>query len=70
MRPNAQRIGLKGEEVKGLIYTAAKNTDGSIAVVVYNNNEAVYDLSIVLGNETYTTQIAPKAIQTIHLRSK
>lgn len=70
IRPNAQRIGLKGEEVKGLIYTAAKNTDGSIAVVVYNNNEAVYDLSIVLGNETYTTQIAPKAIQTIHLRSK
>jgi glucosylceramidase len=70
IRPDARRIGLKGEEVKGLIYTAAKNTDGSIAVVVYNNNEEVYELSILLEANTYTTQIAPKAIQTIHLQIK
>jgi glucosylceramidase len=61
---------LKGEEVKGLIYTAAKNTDGSMAVVVYNNNEEFYELSIALETDTYRTQITPKAIQTIHLRSK
>ena len=70
IRPDAHRIGLKGEEVKGLICTAAKNPDGSMAVVVYNNNEDVYELSIKLETNTYTTQIAPKAIQTIHLHSK
>lgn len=70
IRPDAHRIGLKGEEVKGLIYTAAKNTDGSIAIVVYNNNEEIYELSIALEAETYTTQIEPRAIQTIHLQSK
>ena len=70
IRPGAHRIGLKGEEVKGLIYTAAKNPDGSIAVVVFNNNEAVYELSITLEANTFTTQIAPRAIQTIHLRGK
>jgi glucosylceramidase len=70
IRPDAHRIGLKAEDVKGLIYTAAKNPDGSIAVVIYNNNEDVYELSIKLETNTYTTQIAPKAMQTIHLQSK
>ena len=70
IRPDAHRIGLKGEEVKGLIYTAAKNPDGSIAVVVFNKNEEVHELSITLEPNTYTMQIAPRAIQTIHLRGK
>ena len=69
IRPDAHRIGLNGEEVEGLIYTAAKNTDGSIAVVVYNNNEEVYDLSLTLEANTFSTQIAPKAMQTILLKS-
>ena len=34
------------------------------------NNEEVYELSIILETNAYTTQIAPKAIQTIHLHSK
>lgn len=70
IRPDARRIGLKGEKVKGLIYTAAKNPDGSIAVVVFNKNNEVHELSINLEAHSYTTQIAPRAIQTIHLRSK
>jgi glucosylceramidase len=70
IRPDAHRIGLKAKETKGLIYTAAKNTDGSIALVVYNNNEEAYELSIALDTKTFTTNIAPKAVQTINLRSK
>ena len=70
IRPDAHRIGLKAKETKGLIYTAAKNTDGSIALVVYNNNEEAYELSIALDTKTFTTKIAPKAVQTINLRSK
>lgn len=70
IRPDARRIGVKGEEIKGLIYTAAKNTDGSIALVVFNKTQEVYELSITLESKTYTTKIAPRAVQTIHLQSK
>jgi len=69
IRPDAHRIGVQGEEVDGLIYTAAKNPDGSIAVVVFNKNEEVYEVSIALGTRTFTSKIAPRAIQTIHLRN-
>ena len=68
IRPEAHRINLIGEEINGLIYTAAKNTDGSMAIVVFNKNETTYQLSIQLENETYTSSIAPKAMQTIHLK--
>jgi len=70
IRPEARRIELKGQNVEGLIYTAAKNIDGSIAVVVFNKNETVYQLSLTLGTETYTSEIAPRAVQTIHLNPK
>ncbi|NRD22797.1 glycoside hydrolase family 30 protein [Winogradskyella litoriviva] len=67
IRPDAKRINLKGETTKGIIYTAAKNIDGSIAVVVYNNNKETHEVTITLETETFTTQISPKAMQTIHL---
>lgn len=70
IRPGAHRIGLQGEEVEGLIYTAAKNPDGSIAVVVSNKNGVAQELSITLEAQTYTTYIAPRAMQTLHLRDK
>jgi glucosylceramidase len=67
-RPNSLRIGLEGEEVEGLIYTAAKNPDGSIAVVVFNKNKEAYDLTITIETKSYKAQIGPRAMQTIHLR--
>ncbi|WP_299781246.1 glycoside hydrolase family 30 protein [uncultured Formosa sp.] len=70
IRPGAHRIGLTGDTTDGLIYTAAKNTDGSIAVVVFNKNEESYLLNLTLNNSIYTTQIAPRAMQTILLQSK
>ena len=70
IRPDAHRIGLEGEDVEGLIYTAAKNPDGSIAVVVFNKNEEAHQLSITLDASTYDVQIAPRALQTIHFHSK
>jgi len=70
IRPDAHRIAIKGDKIDGLIYTAAKNPDGSMAVVVYNNNDEAQELSIVLDTKTFTTQVAPKAMQTIHLHQK
>jgi len=70
IRPDARRIDLKGEEIKGLIYTAAKNKDGSIALIVFNKNEEAYELSIALETKNFTSKISPNAMQTIRLQSK
>ncbi len=70
IRPDAHRINLEGEQIEGVTYTAAKNTDGSMAIVVFNRNEEAYELSVELENQFYTVRIAPRAMQTICLRSK
>ena len=69
IRPGAHRIGLRDAEVQGVIQTAAKNPDGSIAVVIFNSNEASVDLDVRLGGNSYPTRIAPRAMQTIHLHA-
>ncbi len=70
IRPDAVRIDLNGDPIEGLIYTAAKNTDGSIAIVVFNNNDEETELSFKIKDETYTFTIAKKAMQTIELKEK
>jgi glucosylceramidase len=70
IRPQAHRIELKGENIEGLIYTAAENIDGSMAVIIYNNNEKAYQLSLNLENNYYNSKIDAKSIQTIHLHKK
>ena len=65
IRPDAHRINLEGEQIEGVTYTAAKNTDGSMAIVVFNRNEEAYELSVELENQFYTVRIAPRAMQTI-----
>ncbi|GGZ89988.1 glycoside hydrolase family 30 protein [Algibacter mikhailovii] len=68
IRPGAHRIELIGEAMEGLVYTAALNPDGSIAVVVYNRNTEPLELGLTLKSETLKTHIAPRAIQTINFR--
>ena len=70
IRPDAYRIALEGDEVEGLIYTAAKNPDGSIALVIFNKNEEPHNLSIALDNNTYELKITPRTMQTIHIHNK
>ena len=70
IRPGARRIGLEGKSVEGLTFTAAKNADGSIAVVVFNRSEMARELAITLHANTYGVTIAPRAMQTIYLRRK
>lgn len=67
IRPGSHRIELEGDEVEGLIYTAAKNPDGSIAVVIFNSSEETKEVSLALGTESYETIVAPRAMQTVHL---
>ena len=70
IRPDAHRIRLESETVEGLTSTAAKNPDGSIAVVVFNRSEKARELAVSLEANTYAITIAPRAMQTIHLRRK
>ena len=67
IRPDASRIGIRGDEVPGVIYTAAKNPDGSIAIVIFNGNGEAVDYSVRLDTNTYPLRIAPHSMQTIHL---
>ncbi len=70
IRPVAYRIGLEGNQIDGIAYTAAKNPDGSMAIVVFNRNEKPSNVSMKLEDQIYNMQIAPRAMQTICLRSK
>ncbi|WP_430408439.1 glycoside hydrolase family 30 protein [Kordia sp.] len=68
IRPDARRIELEGDKINGIVSTAAINTDGSIAVVVFNRTTAPVELVLTLKSETHTIQMAPRAIQTITFR--
>jgi len=70
IRPNAVRIDIEGSKIDGLIYTAAKNKDGSVAVIVFNRNRKSYHLNLSLGNDDFEIEIGPRALQTIHLKLK
>lgn len=70
IRPGAYRIGIAGEQIEGITYTAAMNVDGSFAVVIFNRNEEPYELSLSLEGSSYTTQISSRAMQTIHFQNK
>ncbi len=66
IRPGAVRIAcdINNQEVMA---TAAQNTDGSIAIVVFNPTEEKYTININVKNEVKTIAIDAKALQTIVL---
>ncbi len=66
IRPGAIRIGVEHSD-ETLMVTAAKNPDGSIAVVVFNPEEEARTLQLALDGKTYPLTIPAKAIQTILL---
>jgi len=69
VRPGAKRIGLESTDDK-LQVTAAKNKDGSIAVIVFNPTmeEKVYDIN--LNGYDRSLSISPQALQTVILKDK
>ena len=66
VRPGAKRISIEGEKKDGLIYTAAKNLDNSIAIVLYNKSDLPYEMIYTLESDSYRIKIGPKTMQTIH----
>lgn len=64
LRPGAKRIGLENQD-DSLLVTAVENPDGSIAVVILNQETEPKDFSLILGNRSIEIQISGQAIQTI-----
>ncbi|HEY5686785.1 MAG TPA: glycoside hydrolase family 30 protein [Yeosuana sp.] len=64
IRPGAERIGFTNSD-EHLMLTAAKNPDGSIAVVIFNQDPESKNISLKLGESTVDFQINGQAIQTV-----
>lgn len=64
IRPQAQIIGVESSD-DSLQVTAAKNTDGSIAVVIFNEGMEPKTMNLSLGGSSVQIAIDRQAIQTI-----
>jgi glucosylceramidase len=67
IRPGAQRIGLSISD-PALLATAARNEDGSIAVVVLNQGAERRAIDVRLGDRLAEISIAAQAVQTLVIR--
>ena len=68
IRPEAMVIGVENSD-ESLMITAARNPDGSIAVVVLNQDTQAKAFSISLGDRSKEVSISPSAIQTILIKN-
>lgn len=69
IRPGAKRIGLEQTD-EDLLVTAAKNPDGSLAVVLLNQGTEAKQIALSLGEKTKNISISGQAIQTIIVPNK
>ncbi|GGD56323.1 glycoside hydrolase family 30 protein [Muriicola marianensis] len=67
IRPGAVRIGFENPD-KTLQITAAKNPDGSIVVVAFNQDHKGKSFDLILGERSQKLSISPQAIQTIVIK--
>jgi glucosylceramidase len=65
IRPGAVRLGVGGDLPAGVYATAARNPDGSLAVVVFNDGAEPEELMIEVNGHQIPTIIDAEAIQTI-----
>lgn len=68
IRPGAVRIGFENTDAE-LMVTAAKNPDGSIAVVVLNMGADSKEFNLNLGTQSAAVKINGQALQTIIIPS-
>ncbi|MEN0002874.1 MAG: glycoside hydrolase family 30 protein [Bacteroidota bacterium] len=64
IRPGAKRIGLDHAD-ENLLATAAQNPDGSIAVIVFNQEATPKSVRVSLNDQNVDISISGKAIQTV-----
>ncbi|HRY99650.1 MAG TPA: glycoside hydrolase family 30 beta sandwich domain-containing protein, partial [Bacteroidales bacterium] len=64
IRPGAVRIGHVFDD-QDLMITAARNPDGSVAVVVFNPEDKEKGIRLGMGGKTFTFSISAKALSTV-----
>ncbi|WP_420323030.1 glycoside hydrolase family 30 protein [Flagellimonas sp.] len=69
IRPGAVRIGFENTD-EALQVTVASNPDGSIVVVVLNQEMETKHMTLALGEHTSGIAISPQALQTIVIPAK
>ncbi|MFL1010555.1 glycoside hydrolase family 30 protein [Flavisericum labens] len=69
IRPNAQVIGIENPD-EDLMMAAAKNPDGTIAVVIFNETEIPKSINLSLEGKTKRFAIDGKALQTVIISNK
>jgi len=67
IRPGAVRIGFENSS-DNVMVTAARNPDGSIAVIVFNPEEETKGIQLNLNEKSFELAISGKAIQTILIK--
>jgi glucosylceramidase len=67
IRPGSKRIETMGNKLNGIIYTAARNIDDSIVLVIFNGLDEAYEISISIDSESYKSVIAARSLQTLVL---
>ena len=70
IRPDAVRIGITENPEglpEGLMATAFRNVDGSIAITLLNQSESGVDYAVTLDGRQIDAWIAPSAVQTLLL---
>jgi glucosylceramidase len=67
IRPGATRIGFENPDDE-IMVTAARNPDGSVAIVVFNPTEQEKNLAIELDGQAAPLSISKQAIQTIVIK--
>lgn len=68
IRPDATRIGFENPD-KDLMITAAKNPDGTIAVIVLNMEDEPKAFNLMLNEQSVALEIDSQALQTIIIPS-
>ncbi len=69
IRPNAVVINAQNSD-KDLMVTAAKNPDGTVAVIVFNEGTSLKNFELKLNGLTKNISINPQAIQTIMINNR
>ena len=65
VRPGALRLAVGGEMPDDVYATAARNPDGSVVVVLFNDGEAPQTMAIGIDGNQVATAVAGDAMQTI-----
>ena len=67
VRPGAVRIGTSGWHYDGVDYTAFRNPNGTMAVVLYNSNQRELATNIATGQQRFHISLPPRAAVSVLL---